>query len=128
ERHAVALESPDAGQPQARRQPAGPRAHRQHDNVAFDRLAFRGDDSGRRAIPARDVRDDGDTQLRAAALSGVDSAAVKPAGVTSAGGWAGPGVAARTPEPSSQRGPATRCPPARAPFSRAAIMNVSMRR
>jgi len=54
------------------REPARPRAHRQHDGVALDRLTVRGDDSGCRAVAARDVLDDGDPQLRPAALRGVE--------------------------------------------------------
>jgi len=63
---------------------------------------------------------------RACAAS--SKAEVNRAGVTCAVVSVEPSVAVTTPEPSSQRGADARWPPANASFSRAAIMNVSMRR
>ena len=60
--------------------------------------------------------------------AGVVGAAVKRAGFTWAVVSVEPSAAVTTPAPSSQPGAATRWPPATAPRSRAASMNVSMRR
>ena len=81
-----------------------------------------------RAIAARHVLDDADVKLRAPGLAPPTRAAVNRAGVTCAVVSVEPSVAVTMPEPSSQRGAATRWPPASAPRSRAASMNVSMRR